>query len=97
MTTITDINHLQLTSSSPKKKTDSSQPASDDVLSISDTSISDTSIILTNAETAALSTPDIDEAKVEAIKQAIQNGEMSINYEQLAQKMLEFELTLFDD
>ena len=94
MTTITDINHLQLVNSNSRKKTQNRQPEvdTDDTLSISSTST-----LLTEAEDKANSAPDIDEAKVEAIRQAIQNGEMTIDHQKLAQKMLEFELTLFDD
>lgn len=91
MTTITDINHLQLVSDNTRKKTQNKQPEAEGTLSISSTST-----LLTEATEKAGSTPDVDEARVEAIREAIQNGEMNINHEKLAQKMLEFELTLFD-
>ncbi|AMO56372.1 flagellar biosynthesis anti-sigma factor FlgM [Endozoicomonas montiporae] len=94
MTTITDINSLQLVSSTSRKKSQNKETASE---AGSDLSISTTSTLLSEAEDKAYSAPDIDEARVESIRQAIQNGEMAIDHQKLAQKMLEFELTLFDD
>ena len=94
MTTITDINHLQLVSSPSRKKSQNKEHAGE---TDGNLSISTTSTLLSEAEDKAHSSPDIDEARVDAIRQAIQNGEMTIDHQKLAQKMLEFELTLFDD
>lgn len=58
--------------------------------------ISSSTALLAEAEKQANSTPDIDQAAVEKVRESLRNGEMEINFERLAQKMLEFELTLFD-
>ena len=52
--------------------------------------------LLRNAEAIAASTPDIDIDKVEEIRQAIVRGELKIDYESLARKMLSFEASLVD-
>ncbi|CAM3720468.1 flagellar biosynthesis anti-sigma factor FlgM [Parendozoicomonas haliclonae] len=54
-------------------------------------SISQDAALLQQAEAIAASTPDIDMAKVEQVRQAIARGELKIDYEKLAQKMLDFE------
>lgn len=91
MTTITDINRTFTIRASSDKKP-ASKPGQE-----SSTSISESSTLLAQAEELAFDTPEIDEARVAEAREAIQKGEISINYERLAQKMLEYELNLFDD
>ena len=91
MTSITDITLVQPQASTPRRKIQARQPENDN-----GPSISSASTLLTNAGEKAMDAPDIDEARVESIREAICNGEMTIDYEKLAQKMLEFELNLFD-
>ncbi|MCL6270108.1 flagellar biosynthesis anti-sigma factor FlgM [Sansalvadorimonas sp. 2012CJ34-2] len=59
-------------------------------------SISTDAATLQNAEALAKSAPDVDMDKVGEIKQAIINGELKIDYEKLAQKMLDFEAEIGD-
>ena len=94
MTTITDIQNPHPASVPTRKRNQGKQP---DTAAEASPSISSTSTLLAEMESRAHSAPDIDEAKVEAVRQAIQSGELSIDYDKLAQKMLNFELTLFDD
>ena len=58
--------------------------------------ISSNTTLLAEAEEQANCTPDIDQAAVDKVRESLRNGEMEINFERLAQKMLDFELTLFD-
>lgn len=58
--------------------------------------ISGNTALLSEAEEQVNNTPDIDQAAVNRIRESLRNGEMEIDFEQLAQKMLDFELTLFD-
>ena len=57
-------------------------------------SISTDATLLQDAEMIAAETPDVDMKKVEEVRQAIARGELKIDYEKLAQKMLEFETSL---
>ncbi|MGY0216813.1 flagellar biosynthesis anti-sigma factor FlgM [Endozoicomonadaceae bacterium StTr2] len=50
---------------------------------------------LQQASAAAHNAPEIDEAKVAEIRSAIARGELQINAERLAQKMLDLEESLF--
>ena len=91
MTTITSINRSQPLKPSISKKEEAEKVPSQDQVEISDTSA-----LMTKAEDIATNTPDIDEAAVLKAKEAIENGEMNIDYDRLAQKMLDFEFNLFD-
>ncbi len=55
---------------------------------------SDESALLTEALQIIDKASDIDEARVEAIRQQIAKGEFKIDYEQLAKKMIAFESSL---
>ncbi|WP_281647411.1 flagellar biosynthesis anti-sigma factor FlgM [Parendozoicomonas sp. Alg238-R29] len=57
-------------------------------------SISADAALLQEAEALAKSAPDVDMDKVEEVRQAIVRGELKIDYEKLAQKMLDFEASL---
>ncbi len=93
MTVITDISRPQPVRSASGKTSTTVKPVDNE-----DTvSISPTTALLAEAEDIATSSEDVDEARVEDIKSAIRDGKLTINHERLAQKMLEFELTLFDD
>ena len=59
-------------------------------------SISTDAAMLQDAEAIAKSAPDVDMDRVGEIKQAILKGELKIDYEKLAQKMLDFEAELGD-
>ncbi len=73
------------------KKVSSEKASSADQLSISDNAA-----VFQQAEAIAASAPDVDMDRVNEIKQAIVNGELKIDYEKLAQKMLDFEAELGD-
>ncbi|MRI33935.1 flagellar biosynthesis anti-sigma factor FlgM [Endozoicomonas sp. OPT23] len=91
MTTISDIrSSTPIRFSSERKQTETKE------LPVSTVSLSDTSEVLTKAEEYTKRVPDVDEAKVAEIKTAIANGDFKLNHDRLAQKMLDFELTLFD-
>ncbi|MGI9274058.1 MAG: flagellar biosynthesis anti-sigma factor FlgM [Endozoicomonas sp.] len=92
MSIITDIQPLQTIRTTANKKAGSAKTSTE-----SSVTVSDTSSLLARAEEVANQAPEVDDAKVEAIRQAIEDGELTIDYERLAQKMLEFELTLFDN
>ena len=58
--------------------------------------ISSNTALMTEAEERVSNTPDINQETIEKVRRSLQNGEMKIDFERLAQKMLDFELTLFD-
>ena len=58
--------------------------------------ISETTNLMHEAEDIATNAPDVNEAAVAKAKEAIENGEMEIDFDRLAQKMLDFEFNLFD-
>ena len=92
MTSITDIrNSTTLRYTTEKKISTHSEKATYPV------DVSEVSETMALAEEAAYQASEVDEQKVEDIKKAIANGELSIDYDRLAQKMLDFELTLFDE
>ena len=94
MTTIDSVNRGQILRMQNFRKTD---PAASETRSSGDTiEISDNSALLSEAENQASNTPDIDQATVDRVRESLRNGEMEIDFERLAQKMLDFELTLFD-
>ena len=72
------------------QKTSSAAPkAAQDTLSISPEAA-----LLQKAEAIAAATPDVDMQKVEEVRQAMLRGELKMNYEKLAQKMMDFESLL---
>ena len=82
---------IERTRRSDTKKVTNEKDAATDKLSISADAA-----MLQQAEAIAASAPDVDMDKVGEIKQAILNGELKIDYEKLAQKMLDFEAELGD-
>ncbi|OED44714.1 flagellar biosynthesis anti-sigma factor FlgM [Endozoicomonas sp. (ex Bugula neritina AB1)] len=94
MTTITSLNRSQPLKTSANKKSEpgaATTPTTQDQVEISNTTT-----LMTEAEDIALNTPDINETAVANAKEAIENGTMNIDYDRLAQKMLDLEFTLFD-
>ena len=76
-----------------KKATPSAQQTSATTDTIE---ISGDTAVLAKAEEQINNTPDINQAAVDKVRESLKNGTMEIDFEQLAQKMLDFELTLFD-
>lgn len=95
MTTINHINQPTLTRLVPEKKSGNA-PRPADRVEAEAPAISGASVLLANAEKTALSEADIDQGRVDRIREAIANGELAIDYDALAQKMLDFEFSLFD-
>lgn len=94
MPTIDSANRGQVLRMQNYKK---ASPAAQQTSNSTDTvEISGDTTLLTEAEHQANSAPDIDQAAVDKVRESLRNGEMEINFERLAQKMLDFELTLFD-
>ncbi len=82
---------LSFSRKSVKKKSATSTQSSDEV------SLSEDMQSLQQASAAARDASGIDEAKVAEIKNAIARGELQINAERLAQKMLEMEESIFKE
>ncbi len=57
--------------------------------------LSGSASLLDQATAKALAAPDIDMDKVESVRRAIANGELKIDTDRLAQKMLELEDSIF--
>ncbi|WP_067516341.1 flagellar biosynthesis anti-sigma factor FlgM [Endozoicomonas ascidiicola] len=83
-------NDLSLLISEPRRFADKKDQAS-----VGSTNAKPSSSLVEQATEKAMTTPDVDTAKVESIRRAISNGELKIDAEQLAQKMLEFEDAIF--
>lgn len=58
-------------------------------------SISDNARSLTEAQSALAQQPEIDDSKVESIRQALQDGSFQIDAEEVAQKMLDMDNSIF--
>ena len=95
MTTISSVNRAQplktITGQNDESNTSPALTTQDQV------EISNTTHLMTEAEDIAMNSPDVNEAAVAKARDAIENGELEINYDRLAQKMLDFEFTLFDN
>lgn len=94
MTTITPLHRHQPTKTSASKRTEANTTSAS--THQDQVEISSTTALMSEAEEIASSTPDINEAAVAKAKEAIENGELKIDYDRLAQKMLDLEFTLFD-
>jgi negative regulator of flagellin synthesis FlgM len=56
--------------------------------------LSEAAQALQGADKALADTPEVNESRVQALRNAIESGSYEINYERLAQRMVDFESTL---
>ncbi|ANG61720.1 flagellar biosynthesis anti-sigma factor FlgM [Marinobacterium aestuarii] len=56
--------------------------------------LSEAAQALQGADKALADTPEVNESRVQALRSAIESGSYEINYERLAQRMVDFESTL---
>nr|WP_067287990.1 flagellar biosynthesis anti-sigma factor FlgM [Marinobacterium profundum] len=56
--------------------------------------LSEAAQALQGADKALADTPEVNQSRVQALRSAIESGSYEINYERLAQRMVDFESTL---
>ncbi len=92
MTIISSITTAQINRISTSKKSQSNHKA----VTQDQVEISNKTTLMTQAEDIAKKAPEVDETAVAKAKEAIESGDYKIDYDKLAQKMLDLEFNLFD-